>query len=160
MKSFKLISLFIILIIALVACGGSQRPGQDSAAPAESGAAEGGEAVASDIPVYPDAKNYETGNNMMVDAMVDPMVKQFESQYGGNAEVNFFAVPQGTTAQDIESFYTEKMTGMGWQVQETQNANGATTMVWTKDDKNVFVLSFMEMPQMEPMLMTVVAERS
>jgi hypothetical protein len=160
MKSFKLISLFIILVMVLVACGGGQQVRQESAAPAEQDAADSGEALAGDIPVYPDAKDYETGNNMMVDALVDPMVKQFESQYGGKAEVNFFAVPQGTTAQDIESFYTEKMTGMGWQAGETQSANGATTMVWTKDDKNVFVLSFMEIPQMEPMLMTVVAEQS
>lgn len=160
MKSFKLISLFIILVMSLVACGGSQQPSRESAAPADQEAASSGETLGSDIPVYPDAKNYEAGNNMMVDALVDPMVKQFESQYGGSAQVNFYAVPQGTTSQDIEGFYSEKMTGMGWQAEETQNADGATTMVWTKDDKNVFVLSFMEIPQMEPMLMTVVAEQS
>jgi hypothetical protein len=166
MKIYKTILIFVITIFSLIACSGNQQAATTDQSGNQEAASQAGEAtIGGTIPIYPNATDYKTGGNAMMDTMLNPMIQQFESQYGGNATVRFYSVPQGTTAQDIETFYNEKMNGMGWKAEAVpqQNTGGApapVTLVWNNQDKEIFVVSFMEIPQMEPILIAILAQQS
>jgi hypothetical protein len=163
----RLISILVIAILPLIACNTIQQAlgaasNTEAPAPQADQPATGSETmIGGTVPVYPNATDYKTGGNPMVDMMLNPMMQQFENQYGGQATVRFYAVPKGTTAQDIETFYNEKMNSMGWKAEAVQNAaDGPITLVWNNQDKEIFIVSFMEVPQMEPMLVAILAQQS
>lgn len=162
----KIFSILAIAILPLLACNTIQQSlgaatNTEAPAPQADQPATGSETmIGGTVPVYPNATDYKTGGNPMVDMMLNPMMQQFETQYGGKATVRFYAVPKGTTAQDIEKFYNEHMSSMGWKAETVQNAaNGPITLVWNNQNKEIFVVSFMEVPQMEPMLVAVLAQQ-
>lgn len=67
-----------------------------------------------EVPLYPGAEPLQSGQNQLADPMVARM-ELLAGQRGLFAEMESYAVPAGTTWDDIRSFYEEALAGEGWQ---------------------------------------------
>jgi len=96
----KKIAFLLVFIVLLAACGG-------------------GAATMNDIPAYPDATALEPGTDPVADTLVDNMTQdaQIRSSIGasGQIEQKAYRLPAGTTWEQVESFYNDKLGSEGWK---------------------------------------------
>jgi hypothetical protein len=126
MKVVKLISAALLVALALVtvaACGAPP-------------------AAMSDIPVPPDSKPLEKGQNMFADAGIDAMQQALEAQQL-KSEVKLYAVPAGMTWEQVKSFYTGKLDTNWATSPELSNESSAFSAVgWTRGRNQALVIGY------------------
>jgi predicted small lipoprotein YifL len=150
--------LAVLLLATLAACGGGQAdaPAEEADAPAEEAEtgteSEGGEVGG--IPVYPGATLPESGSPLAqgMEAMQEQM-QAMQDVDGISIEAEGYVLPEGTTFEDVQSFYDEELTGQGWETMsdfdETVGGaipNGGMTG-WMKSETEIFTVMVMEEPQ-------------
>lgn len=95
----KKLAFLLVILVFLVACGS--------------------EVAISDIPAYPDATALEPGTDPVADTLVNNMVQDAQIRnsagVGGQIEQMAYRLPEGTSWDDIESFYNDKLGDEGWE---------------------------------------------
>ncbi|GAB4580508.1 MAG: hypothetical protein Fur0022_32500 [Anaerolineales bacterium] len=114
LKTFKLFLPIWVLILAALACGGSEPVTMDS------------------LPVFDGAVILESGQSTVAEAVVEAL-KQTAGQEGVTAETRIYGVPAGTTWDAIKSFYASHL-GEGWteDAQLSEAQEGFNTAGWTR----------------------------
>lgn len=99
-KSGLFLGLLVGLLVLLAACGGKA-------------------ATIADIPAYPDAVPLEPGVDPVADTLVNNMVQDAQVRSsvgaGGQIEQKAYRLPAGTTWEQVQSFYNDKLGGDGWE---------------------------------------------
>ncbi|MBP7044651.1 MAG: hypothetical protein KBE23_17995 [Chloroflexi bacterium] len=99
-KSGLFLGLLVGLLVLLAACGGKA-------------------ATMADIPAYPDAVALEPGVDPIADTLVNNMVQDAQVRSsvgaGGQIEQKAYRLPAGTTWEQVQSFYNDKLGGDGWE---------------------------------------------
>jgi hypothetical protein len=101
MKRYKSISTTALgsLVLTLVlACVGSSTP-----------------AAMNDIPVYPGATSIDAADNPIASALLESMEQEADVESTVDAEFDFYALPAGTTLNDVKDFYAGEMEGTDWK---------------------------------------------
>lgn len=95
----KKLAFLLVILVFLVACGS--------------------EVAIGDIPAYPDATALEPGTDPVADTLVNNMVQDAQIRnsagVGGQIEQMAYRLPEGTSWDDIESFYNDKLGDEGWE---------------------------------------------
>lgn len=121
MKTFKLISaaiLMIMLLLSLAACG----------APA---------VKMTEVPVFPGATPLDKGQNEIADAAADGL-KQSVSAENVTADVQMYALPEGTNWDDVTKFYNDKLSSSDWKTSAeiAQDTEFFKVVGWTRGSLN------------------------
>ncbi|MBK8987614.1 MAG: hypothetical protein IPM39_16310 [Chloroflexi bacterium] len=97
----KKLSFLLLFVLLLAACGG------------------GSAATINDIAIYPDAAALEPGVDPVADTLVNNMVQDAQVRssagVGGQIEQKAYRLPAGTTWQQVESFYNDKLGSDDWK---------------------------------------------
>jgi hypothetical protein len=96
-KKILIVSLSVLVLALALACGGSSTP-----------------VPISDIPIYDGATSTAAGD----DPLVDLVVKSMEEAVADEAitmETKPYALPDGTTWNDVKDFYNNKLEGTDWK---------------------------------------------
>jgi hypothetical protein len=90
------LSLFpaLLILLSVVACGAKP-------------------VTIDELPVYPGAVAIESGQNSLADSLAQAM-QQSAGEQGLQAHFRFFSVPAGTSWDDVKSFCSGEMQGLGW----------------------------------------------
>ena len=97
-KSFVTAALGAIVLMMVLACGGSSTP-----------------VPISGIPIYPGATDLETGDNPLVDMIVGAMEETAAEDETIEAQFAFYALPEDTSWDDVKRFYNDKMEESDWK---------------------------------------------
>ncbi len=121
MKTLKLISaaiLLSLLLLSLAACG----------APA---------VTMTDVPLFPGATLLEKGQNEIADAAADGL-KQSVSAENVTADVLMYALPDGTSWDDVTKFYNDKLSSSDWKTSTeiAQDTEFFKVVGWTRGSLN------------------------
>ena len=99
-KSRLLLGLLVVLLTLLAACGSKA-------------------ATMADIPAYPDAVALEPGTDPVADTLVDNMVQDAQIRTsvgaGGQIEQKAYRLPAGTSWDQVQSFYNDKLGADDWE---------------------------------------------
>lgn len=99
-KSNLFLVPLVVLLILLAACGSKA-------------------ATMADIPAYPDAVTLEPGADPVADTLVNNMVQDAQIRssagVGGQIEQKAYRLPVGTSWEQVESFYNDKLGADGWK---------------------------------------------
>lgn len=91
------ISLFALLVAGVTACGGgSSQP-----------------ITLNDVPAYANAKLLQPGENPMADSLAANV--QQAAGAGQKLDQRMYTLPQDTSWDQVNKFYTDKLGGSGWQ---------------------------------------------
>lgn len=96
-KKVFIVSLSVLVLALALACGGGGTP-----------------VSMSDIPVYDGATPTATGDDPLVDMVIESME---EAVAGENItmETKAYALPDGVTWSDVKGFYTDELEGTDWK---------------------------------------------
>ena len=76
-------------------------------------------ATMADIPAYPEAVALEPGADPVADTLVNNMVQDAQLRssigVGGQIEQKAYRLPAGTTWEQVQSFYNDKLGADGWK---------------------------------------------
>jgi hypothetical protein len=126
MKAFKSISATLLIVLALVAVTACGAP----------------PAVMSDIPVPPDSKPLEKGQNVVADAGLDAMQQALDAQQL-KSEVKLYAVPASMTWDQVKTFYTGKLDTNWTTSPELSNESSAFSAIgWTRGRNQALVIGY------------------
>lgn len=99
-KSNLFAGLLVVLLMLLAACSSKA-------------------ATMADIPPYPDAVTLEPGADPVADTLVDNMVQDAQIRssagVGGQIEQKAYRLPAGTSWEQVQSFYNDKLGADGWE---------------------------------------------
>lgn len=99
-KSSLCLGLLVVLLILLAGCGSKA-------------------ATMADIPAYPEATALEPGVDPVADTLVKNMVQDAQIRNsvgaGGEIEQKAYRLPAGTTWEQVQSFYNDKLGTDGWK---------------------------------------------
>jgi hypothetical protein len=101
-------------------------------------AACGAQPIAVDqVPVYPGAQPMERGQNTLADSVADAM-RQSAGEQSLNAQFRFFALPGGTTWDNVKSFYSDELTKAGWSPESAMDIQGGAFQAvgWSRGSGN------------------------
>jgi hypothetical protein len=113
-KSFKLFLPLLVLMLAALACGGSEP------------------ITVADVPVFEGANPIKEGQSTVAEAVVTALESSAD-QEGVTAEATVYSVPDGKTWDDIKNFYGSQL-GSEWKADDqlTQTEEGFNTAGWTR----------------------------
>jgi hypothetical protein len=118
MKTLARASLALLVLLLIAACGAQP--------------------IAIDqVPVYPGAQPMERGQNTLADSVADAM-RQSAGEQGLNTQFRFFALPGGTTWDDVKGFYSDEMASAGWTPESALNVEGGAFQAigWSRGSGN------------------------
>lgn len=138
-STFVLTLLFLFAALILSACGSDP-------------------ATVSDLPVYPDAVALQPGDDPVADTLANNAEQDAALRgnlgVGGSVEQKAFRLPEGTTWEQVKSFFDGELDAAGWEsglgglagdlagdVLESANAGNELfqTAIWSKDKQNLTV---------------------
>ena len=96
-KKILIVSLSTLVLLLALACGGGGTP-----------------VAMSDVPVYTGATATTAGDDPLVDLVVESM-EEVAAGENITMETKTYALPEGTTWDDIKSFYNNQLEGTDWK---------------------------------------------
>jgi hypothetical protein len=97
-KKILIVSLSVLVLMLALACGGGGTP-----------------VPMSDIPIYDGATPTAAGDNPLVDLVVESMEEAATGE-DVTMETQAYGLPDGTTWDDIKSFYNDKLKDSDWKL--------------------------------------------
>jgi hypothetical protein len=87
----------------------------------------------SDIAIYPGATLMEVGQNTMADELAET-IRTSAGAEGVSVEVNLYSLPEGTTWEDVKSFYDDEIGGTDWTPESdlTTETDFFSTIGWSR----------------------------
>jgi hypothetical protein len=93
-RGIAIFVLMILILVSVVSCGTEP-------------------VAVSEIPVYPGATLMERGQNSIVDELANTIRTSAEAE-GVIVEMNLYSLPEGTTWDDVKSFYNDELGNTDW----------------------------------------------
>lgn len=94
----------------------------------------GGQPVAfADLPVHPDAQPLQAGQNTLADSVANSFTQSVSSEKV-KVDLQLYAIPEGTSWDQIKSFYADKLGGTDWKAASelNQDSEAFKTVGWTR----------------------------
>ncbi len=145
--------LVVLSIVTLAACNFGGQATEPTTAPVEEATTPEGDAPMADegeLPLFPGATEPESGSPMatVLDTMKDQMASQ-ENEF--DIQVDGYLLPEGTTFEDVQSFYNDELIALGWEEESTGDGSmpevpGGGTAAWTNGDEEALAVVVMENP--------------
>jgi hypothetical protein len=105
-KGMFVVALLVASVAALTACGGSAAP-----------------VTLNDVPAYAGAKEFKPGESQIGDTLAKNMQTNAALSQamgtGGKLEQKGFRLPDGTTWDQVQKFYDDKLKAAGWNTDST-----------------------------------------
>jgi|GEM_PF-4780463 len=114
-------------------------------ATAESSATDGNTAASDEIPVYPGAEIVEE-NSALGQIMSTAKQQAQQQQNNVNVTIDGYTLPEGTTFEQISTFYNDALTANGWKetaTQPVQAGQDGGSASWLKDNNEVLMVVMM-----------------
>ncbi len=105
-KLMFVVALLVVSAVALTACGGGTQP-----------------VALNDIPAYAGAKEFKPGESQIGDTLAKNMQTNASLTQamgtGGKLEQKGFQLPDGTSWDQVQKFYDDKLKSTGWNTDAT-----------------------------------------